>query len=105
MASRRQQRRERETTAGAALDGQLAAGAFDTLAHAAQSESIANGAASASVVARADFECIAAAANSDPEILRARMPRRIRHHFLNASEDHQAALGIIDAQRVVDVEL
>src|SRR3954462_1013362 len=104
MASRRKQRREREAPAGAALDGQLAAGAFDALAHAAQSETIANGGASAAVVARADFERIAAAADGDPEILRARMPRRIRHHFLNASEDHQAALGIIDTQRFVDVE-
>src|SRR4051794_27741226 len=105
MASRRQQRREREAAAGAALDGQLAAGAFDALAHAAQSETVANGGASTAVVARADFECMAAAADGDPEILRARMPRRIRHHLLNASEDHQAALGIVDAQSFVDFEL
>src|SRR5437588_12986165 len=105
MAPRGQERGEREAAAGAALDGQLAAGAFDPLAHAAQSEAVADGGSSAAVVARANLERVAAAANGDPEILGARMPGRVRHHFLNATKDDQAALRIIDAQRVVDFEM
>src|SRR4051794_9218525 len=98
MAPGRQKRGERESAAGAALDRQFAAGAFDALAHAAQSEAVANGGASASVVARANFERLAAASHGDPEILCAGMARRVRHHFLNAAKDDQTALGIVDAQ-------
>src|SRR3954451_11268984 len=98
MAPGRQKRGERESAAGAALDRQFAAGAFDALAHAAQSEAVANGGASASVVARANLECVAAASHGDPQVLRTGMPRRVRHHFLNAAKNDQTALGIVYAQ-------